>query len=130
MAVDSAACIGPEKVNSVVYARRTYNGVQRRVHIVRAEAALGRPLPAGAEVHHVDGDRANPDARLVICENSAYHGLLHLRARIVRKGGNPDSQQICCTCGLLKWFSEFADDRRRPNGKKARCRECRRGYGA
>jgi hypothetical protein len=31
----------------------------RYEHIVLAERALGKPLPAGAEVHHVNGDKSD-----------------------------------------------------------------------
>ena len=55
-----------------------------RVHAVRAERALGKPLPKGAVVHHVDGDKWNPNARLVICQDQAYHALLHKRTREIR----------------------------------------------
>lgn len=43
----------------------------------RAELALGKPLPLGAEVHHVH-DRADT---LVICQDREYHLLLHARMR-------------------------------------------------
>lgn len=55
-------------------------GVTRREHIVLAERALGRPLPKGAEVHHVDEDITNNAPwNLVICPDHAYHRLLHMR---------------------------------------------------
>jgi hypothetical protein len=31
------------------------------VHRIRAEKALGHPLPIGAEVHHPDEDKTNPN---------------------------------------------------------------------
>ena len=58
------------------------SGGQVLEHIVIAERALGKPLPARAEVHHVNGDRAdNRTSNLVICQDRAYHMLLHARAR-------------------------------------------------
>ena len=61
-----------------------------RVHRMRAEKALGKPLPVGAEVHHVDGTK-----------REAYHKLLHARARVVAVGGNPNTEVICKDCHHL-----------------------------
>ncbi len=58
------------------YRRR--NGTKE--HIAIAERALGKSLPALAKVHHVDGSTTrNANSNLVICENQAYHLLLHAR---------------------------------------------------
>lgn len=51
-------------------------------HRVIAEKALGKKLPKGVIVHHVDTDRANnANTNLVIC-TSAYHAELHERMRL------------------------------------------------
>lgn len=91
-------------------------------HIVVAETVLGKRLPLGAEVHHVDGTRRNnAPANLVICQSHAYHGLLHVRARVVRAGGNPNTDRICSRCHCVRpAFAFFANERR--------CRECKRSY--
>lgn len=78
----------------------------KNLHVVRAEKALGHPLPAGAHVHHADGSMRD-DAPLVICQDSRYHKLLHVRMRIVRAGGNPDTQALCHQCLTVKDVSEF-----------------------
>ena len=49
-------------------------------HILLAEKALGRYMPPGVEVHHVNFQKGdNGHGNLVICENHAYHFLLHAR---------------------------------------------------
>lgn len=49
-------------------------------HVLVAEKALGRFLPDGAVVHHVNKVRNdNRNENLVICESNAYHQLLHGR---------------------------------------------------
>jgi hypothetical protein len=88
--------------------RRKYlrNGQEFLVHRVRAERALGKPLPAGAIVHHADGS-IDADAPLVICQDQSYHLLLHRRMRIVRAGGNPNTDKVCSRCRLAKPKTEF-----------------------
>lgn len=58
-------------------------------HRIAAEKALGKPLPAGAVVHHFDRDRSNDkNNNLVICENRAYHHFIHVRQRAKEAGVN------------------------------------------
>ena len=55
-------------------------------HVVVAERALGKHLPAGAVVHHVDVNRRNnAPTNLVICQDAAYHKLLHARLNARRR---------------------------------------------
>ncbi len=85
-------------------------------HRWRAEQALGHPLPAKAIVHHPDEDKTNPDARLVICQDTRYHSLLHARMRVKAAGGDPNSHKICGRCDALKPFEAFY-----PVARSARC---------
>lgn len=80
---------------------KTHRGT--RIHVLVAEAALGHSLPKGACVHHVNGDKHdNRPVNLVICQDHAYHVSLHRRARVIKAGGNPNTQKICCECQTLK----------------------------
>lgn len=106
------------------YHHRTLNGSQKRVHVHRAEKALGKPLPKGAIVHHADGSKSD-SAQLVICQDQRYHMLLHLRMRIRDAGGNPDTESVCIRCRVPKPRSMFATDSRRIlHGVEPVCRDC------
>ncbi len=51
-------------------------------HIVLAEKALGKKLPAGAVVHHTGKPWDNEGFfKLVICPDQGYHLLLHRRMK-------------------------------------------------
>jgi hypothetical protein len=52
-------------------------------HTLVAEKALGKSLPFGAVVHHIDSNRQNNNpSNLVICQNHSYHRLLHCRMKV------------------------------------------------
>jgi hypothetical protein len=99
------------------------------VHVVIAARALGHALPPGAEVHHVDRNgHNNVNRNLVICQDHAYHKLLHIRTRVVKAGGNPNTQRVCGSCHLPKDFSEFTSDKRSVDGIRRTCRPCHTIY--
>lgn len=97
-------------------------------HVLIAEQALGRFLPAGVEVHHVDEVKSNnAPSNLVICQDREYHDLLHVRARVRKAGGDPNTQRLCYECRQPKALSEFNKSRSNKNGGVCgRCRECSR----
>ena len=75
------------------------NGIT--AHKVIAETVLGRALPDGAEIHHVDGNGLNnTHSNLVICPSHGYHMLLHLRQRALEACGNANWLK-CVFC--KKW---------------------------
>lgn len=104
-----------------------FDGRRVREHVAVAERALGRRLPAGADVHHVNGivDDNRP-SNLVICQDDKFHKLLHQRTRIVRAGGDPNVQRICAYCRKLTpielMVKQKPDDPRGPIGRA--CKRC------
>lgn len=98
------------------------NEKPRLEHRVIAETVIGKPLPRSVVVHHVDGNRSNnAHSNLVICQNQAYHALLHRRARVVRAGGNPELQCFCWECSKLKFIGECYIGRHRYSNT---CKQC------
>lgn len=60
-------------------------------HILIAEKALGKPLPPKAVIHHHNGVKGdNKNSNLVICEDEAYHKLLHMRLNAYKACGHAD----------------------------------------
>jgi len=93
-------------------------------HRAIAEVALGRPLPRGVQVHHANEDKTdNRRPNLVICQDFAYHQLLHIRAVVRRAGGNPNTDKLCSECGLAKPLEAFSRSSR-AGILKPRCRPC------
>ena len=76
------------------------NGRIRHEHDLIAERTLGRALPKGVIVHHINEIRAdNRNENLVICLNRRYHALLHLRIKALEECGNA-SWRRCVYCKI------------------------------
>ena len=68
-------------------------------HIVIAEMALGHAIRRGIEVHHANEDRSdNRPENLVVCQDHAYHHLLHRRRRALEACGHANWRP-CNVCG-------------------------------
>ena len=97
-------------------------GVEKLAHVLVAERALGRPLPAGAQVHHVDEDRQhNEPTNLVICPSNAYHKIIHQRMRALAACGHADWRK----CQFCQQYSDRGEMKHRAAGSYCHV-ECER----
>ncbi len=84
---------GHGSVNAAGYIVHTVDGERKYEHIILAEMALGKPLPKGAVVHHMNEqpwDNFTP-FNLVICPSQEYHALLHRRMKELGYANNPNT---------------------------------------
>ena len=94
----------------------------KRNYVRIAERVLGRSLPEGAVVHHVDQNRDNNlNNNLVILQNQQEHMALHRRLRILKAGGDPWKQGLCATCKHLIPLEDFIV---RKGRRGTECRKC------
>lgn len=90
-------------------------------HILLAEKAIGKPLPPGAEVHHVDCNGwNNSPGNLVICPDHSYHALLHRRQRALDACGDANFLK----CHLCKQYGPAEEMYIRKDGKGQWHRTC------
>jgi len=102
---------GTGNVNAGGYVDIRIDGVRKYVHVMVAELALGKPLPAGSRVHHVNQNRSdNRPENLMVCPSEAYHRLLHTRIRAMEACGNADWRKC--------WLCQKYDDQENLLGKR------------
>lgn len=76
----------------------TESGKRKRMHQIIIENIIGRKLPDGACIHHIDGNKQNNDNKnLVVCDSHSYHRLIHAREKILIKCGNANKRK-CKYC--------------------------------
>ena len=90
-------------------------------HIEIVEKVLGKPLPDGAQIHHVNECCTdNRHQNLVICENQKYHALLHIRTRALRTCGNANWVK----CKYCKKYDDPKHNMNTTDGGSPYHREC------
>lgn len=82
---------GEGTINASGYRLITVNGKRMYEHIFLAEKALGKPLPKGAIVHHMNENPADnyTPFNLIVCPDQSYHLLLHRRAKELKDANPP-----------------------------------------
>jgi len=91
---------GSGSIDNHGYRMHMVDGRRIAEHVLIAERALGRPLPPGAQVHHVNESPSdNRPGNLVICPDQQYHALLHQRQRALDACGNANYRK-CPHCGV------------------------------
>ena len=98
-------------------------------HVLICERALGKYLPEGTIPHHVDEDKKNNvHGNLVLCQDRAYHNLLHRRERALRACGHA-SWRKCSFCKNWDDPKNLTIAKRGKNGsQKVYHPECRNQY--
>ena len=101
------------------------NNERKLGHILVAEKALGKPLPKGAQVHHMDRNPSNNDPRnLVICPSDSYHSLIHQRMRALEACGNANYLK----CRFCKQYDDPKNMYVTKTGRTGTHRACTRLY--
>ena len=107
----------------------TYAGSSKMTNSRKAhrtvEKVMGKPLPFKAEIHHVNGDtNNNSNSNLVVCNDQAYHKLLHRRIRALIACGHANWRK----CKFCKVYDAPENLYISPDGKQSLHRECMNQY--
>lgn len=77
----------------------TVNGKRKMEHVHIVEQVLGKPLPKGAVVHHINSIKTdNRKENLLVCPDHVYHRLIHKRESAYDASGKPHWLK-CRHCG-------------------------------
>jgi hypothetical protein len=100
-------------------------GAETTQHRLIAERVLGKQLPDGVQVHHVNHDPSdNKKSNLVVCENAAYHKLIHVREAAFYGCGRPDWRR----CNYCHQYDNPENLQISPNGRRVCHPECGKKY--
>jgi hypothetical protein len=82
-------------------------------HVLIASDVLGKSLPLGAVVHHIDGDKTNNSKNnLIICQNERYHQLIHRRTEAYKSSGHVNWRR-CRRCKVYDHPDNMTRERAR-----------------
>lgn len=110
------------------YTEFCINNKTIRGHRLVAEKALGKPLPEKAVIHHVDGNGLNnTNSNLVICQDHAYHMLLHIRQKALEASGHADWRK-CKYCKNHDAIDNLTICPSKKNGDTVYHKSCRASY--
>jgi hypothetical protein len=80
------------------YQKTRIKGRHIAMHTVIVEKALGRSLKDAEQIHHWDENKKNnAPENLVLCPDTAYHALLHVRTKALDSCGNANFRK-CFIC--------------------------------
>ena len=83
------------------------------LHIYKTEKALGKSLPQGAEIHHIDYNKQNNENNnLVICEDRLYHKLLHVKTNALKECGHANWRK----CKFCKQYDDIKNLHKNADG--------------
>ena len=94
-------------------------------HVLIATKILGKPLPEGAVIHHINNNHYdNRPCNLMICESFSYHQVLHEREKAFKACGHATWRK----CVFCKTYDKPKNLKIRPNPGHAYHARCKRRY--
>ena len=93
-----------------------------REHVYKASLTLGKAIPTGVHVHHVDKNpKNNINTNLVVC-TSGYHRLIHARSDAYDATGDANKMK----CAYCHEYDDPENMYTRPSSYQGWHLECRR----
>lgn len=103
--------------------KRAHRG-RVKEHILVAEKMIGGELPAGAEIHHENGNKQdNRPENLVVCPTRKDHMVREAKARRLRDLGSLELRR-CTNCEKVKPIDQFHRSKANWDGRNGTCKEC------
>ncbi len=97
---------------------------ERLFHVFLMEEHLGKPLPKGYEVHHIDGNKHNNNIENLELVTRKEHCRKHADLRLKAYGGVPGRDKYCADCKTVKLLDDFPKDKTKSDGRHGFCKAC------